>query len=199
MMTGLCNQRKISSRRLHGMTLVEILIAVGIGSIVLAIVAVLTIFSARSFAALSNYQALDQASSLATDLISKEMRQASSVKNFQNSGSTKWIVLDNTNAVPAYTTRYEWTAASKELTVKYSYEAAPRVLLKDCDRWDFVFYQRSPLAGPSFGFSTNMVNQAECKQVTMSWKCSRTVNSTALLNSESVQTAQIVLRNQRTP
>jgi len=181
------------------MTLVEVMVASGIASIVIAIVAVLIVFAARSFAALANYQALDQASSLAADQMSKEIREANRVVNFQNVGNDRWIELSNTNASPAYTIRYDWSAATGTLTSKRSDEADTMVLLTGCERWDFTFQQRTPLPGPAYGFSTNMVNQAECKIVTMTWKCSRSLASTSLINSESVQTAQIVLRNQKTP
>lgn len=181
------------------MTLVEVLVAMAIGSIVMAIVAVLMIFAARSFAALANYQVLDQASSLAADRMSREIRQANKVVSFVNTGNDRHVVFSNTNASPAYSIRYEWSAASRELTLKRSTDAEPTVLLTGCDRWDFLFFQRTPLAGPGYGFSKDMVNQAECKLVTMTWKCSRPLFGTKLINTESVQTAQIVLRNQRTP
>jgi len=190
---------KAGRRSQSGMTLVEVMMASGISTIVLAIVAVLIVFAVRSFAALANYQNLDQASSTAADLMSKEIRNATGVVSFQNVGTTKWILFANTNASPAYTTRYEWTDADQTLTAQRSDEAAANVLLTGCERWDFTFQQRTPLRGPEYGFSTNMVSQAECKVVTMTWKCSRTLNGTKLFNTESVQTAQIVMRNQKTP
>lgn len=183
------------------MTLVELMVASGISVVVIAMVGILVVFAVRSFAALANYQILDQESSLAADQMSKEIRKATSVVNFQNVGTTKWIVFANTNATPAYTTRYEWTQASQALVLSRSDQTNnTETLLEGCERWDFTFQQRTPLKGPSFGFSTNMVNQAECKLVTMTWKCSRALGGgTDLFNTESVQTAQIVMRNQKTP
>ncbi len=199
MKTTTATQDRAPRSNQRGMTLVEVMIASGIGSIVLAIVAVLTVFAVRSFAALGNYQELDQASSLAVDRMSKEIREATSVVSFQNAGTTKWMVFANTNASPAYTIRYEWTEADGLLTAKRSDQELSEILLRGCDRWDFALYQRTPLPGPSFGFSTNIANQAECKLVTMTWQCSRALGGTDLLNTETVQTAQIVIRNQRTP
>lgn len=194
------NQIKRWEGAKRGMTLVEVMVASGIASIVLAIVAVLGLFAARSFAALSNYQALDEASSFAADNMSKEIRQATSVVGFTNQGNSRWIEFANTNASPAYTFRYDWTDASRELTRQRSTESGPpKPLLTGCERWDFTFHQRTPLQGPDFGFSSNIANQAECKLVRMTWKCSRSINGTTLLNTETVQTAQIVLRNQKTP
>lgn len=183
----------------HAMTLVEVLVTLGIGSVVLLVVAVLVVFALRSFAALANYQALDEAGSFAADNMSKEIREATRVVSFANQGTSRWIVFANTNASPAYTFRYDWTAAGRELTRQRSTEAGPTVLLTGCDRWDFTFHQRTPQPGPGFGFSTNIANQDECKLVTMTWKCSRSINSKTVRNTETVQTAQIVLRNQKTP
>lgn len=199
MKTSLTLLGNLSRTRNHGMTLVEVLIASGIGAIVLGVIAVLIVFSARSFAALANYQALDQASANTADRMSRELREADGVGNFENKGNLRYVVFSNSIATPPYTIRYEWSATTRELTMKRSLDANAEVLLTDCDRWDFTFYQRSPLPAPQYGFSPNMANQAECKLVTMSWKCSRPIFSTELFNTESVQTAQIVLRNQKTP
>jgi type II secretory pathway pseudopilin PulG len=187
-------------RAQSAMTLVEVMIASAISTVVIAIVMVLVVFAVRSFAALANYQVLDQASSSAADHMSREIREATSVVSFQNVGTTKSIVFDNTNASPSYTLLYEWTEADQTLTSKRSDQPDTKVLLEGCERWDFTFQQRTPLKGPTFGFSTNMVNKAECKVVTMTWKCSRALGGgTSLFNTESVQTAQIVIRNQKTP
>jgi type II secretory pathway pseudopilin PulG len=192
--------RKTKSRRQSAMTLVELMFASAISTVVIAIVMLLVVYAVRSFAALANYQILDQASSTTANEMSREIRKATSVVNFQNAGSTKWVEFANTNASPTYTIRYEWTEADQTLTSKRSDQADAEALLEGCERWDFTFQQRTPLKGPTFGFSTNMVNQAECKVVTMTWKCSRTLGGgTSLFNTESVQTAQIVLRNQKTP
>lgn len=188
------------SRREAGITLVEIMVATAISTMVIAVVAVLVIFALRSFVALANYQILDQASAMAADKMSREIREATSVKSFQPNGTTKRIVFENTNASPAYTITYEWTDAARTLTaVRSDQPNNTDVLLEGCDRWDFIFQQRTPQRGPNFGFTTNMANNAEAKVVTMTWKCTRALAGTGLFNTESVQTAQIVIRNQKTP
>ena len=58
------------------MTLVELMVATGVGSIVLAAVMALSLFSARSFAALGNYVDLDIKSRTALDQMSSDIRQA---------------------------------------------------------------------------------------------------------------------------
>jgi type II secretory pathway pseudopilin PulG len=186
-------------RRQQGMTLVEVLFAMGIGTTVLGVMAVLMVFAARSFAAMANYQAMDKASSLAADLMSREIREATGVVSYQNAGATRWVVFANTNATPAYTIRYDWSDAVRNLTATRSDQAQATVLLQGCDQWDFLFQQRTPLAGPVFGFSTNMASAVETKLVTMTWRCTRAIGGSGLLNTETVHTAQIVMRNQQTP
>ncbi len=61
------------------MTLVELMIATGLGTVVLSAVMALTIFSARSFAAVTNYVDLDVKSRAAADRMSQEIRQATNV------------------------------------------------------------------------------------------------------------------------
>jgi hypothetical protein len=72
-----------------------------------------------------------------------------------------------------------------------------RVLLTECDRWDFKLFTRAPNVT-----STNIVfNPTQdlnaCKLIDMSWKCSRTILGQPV-NTESVQTAKVVLRNKIT-
>jgi hypothetical protein len=71
---------------------------------------------------------------------------------------------------------------------------APMVVLTGCDRWKVWLYNRAPNINStnlSFNPATSLAN---CKLVNMSWKCSRTILGSKI-NTESVQTAQIVLRN----
>ena len=196
---NLCTQAAARRRRRLAMTLTEVMVALAIGSVVLAIVAVLIVFAARSFAALANYQVLDQASSITADTMSQEIREATAVVSFVNTGAVRHMLFSNTIAATPYTVRFEWSEDTQELTMKRSLDAESRVLLTGCERWDFEFYQRTPLPAPGYGFSTNIANQSECKLVSMTWKCARPLLGTKLINTESVQTAQIVLRNQRTP
>lgn len=176
------------------MTLLEMLFAIGIGSLVLAVVLVLVLFAARSFIALGNYAALDQQSRLGADVITREIREATAVVAWQKTATARSLTL--TNALEGYGVRYTWDASSRNLVVRRSDAPADRVLLAGCDLWDFQLWQRTPQPGPTNAFFPALT-PAQSKIVDMSWKCSRTVGLTALLNTETVQTAQIVLRNQR--
>jgi type II secretory pathway pseudopilin PulG len=184
----------VRRRRCAAMTLLEVLVALGIGSLVLAIVAALVVFAARSFVALGNYSTLDQQSRLGADKMTREMRQATAVVSWQKSATAKSIVV--TNAIDGYGVRYWWDSTSRNLMGRKSSEAADRLVLSGCDNWDFALWQRTPQPNQTNVFYPALT-PLQCKLVDMTWKCSRAVVSTKLINTETVQTAQIVLRNQR--
>lgn len=177
--------------RRAGFTLVEACLAVALGTLVLAVVASITVYSSRTFSAISNYVDLDVHSRFALDIISREARQCTSVIDYQTNGSVTSITLTNTQAGTAMRLVYN----SSQGTLTYQKTSKPdKVLLTSCDRWNAWIYTRAPSI-----YSTNITfnaatNLASCKLINMSWKCSRTIMGSKL-NTESVQTAQIVLRN----
>src|SRR5258707_14680982 len=69
----------------RGWTMVEMMVAIGAGSLLLTAVAQITVFTARSFVAMGNYADLDRASRNALDVISREIRQAKSVGSYSTS------------------------------------------------------------------------------------------------------------------
>ena len=181
-----------------GMSLVEIMVASGIGSIVLTAVMVMWGFGSRSFVAMGNYRDLDAKSQYALDMMSREIRQATRVIDIQNTGTTKWLTLTNVDA--GVRLKYSWDATERTLTYERSGQE-PMVLLRECDAWQFAMYQRTPQKNQTNTFfPAKNVNgnpdMAICKLVDMSWKCSRKILGQKV-NTESVQTAQIVLRNKQ--
>src|SRR5437660_12607983 len=69
-------------RRSAGMTLFEIMFALGIGGLVMAGVCSLYFYSYRSFAAQLNYVDLDQYSQRALDKMSQQIRQVQAMTDF---------------------------------------------------------------------------------------------------------------------
>src|SRR6266550_5821000 len=68
--------------RCSGMTLPELMIAIGISGLVFAAVGVMVFFSGRSYAALANYVDLDNKSRQALDRMTKDLRQVDAVTSF---------------------------------------------------------------------------------------------------------------------
>jgi len=180
----------VRSRR-AGFTLVEASIAVGLGTLVLAVIASITVYSSRTFSAMGNYVDLDVHSRYALDVISREARQATAVIDCQTNGPINYITLTNTQTSTGF--RLVYNTLGNTLTLQKSGQAN-KVLLTGCDRWNAWLYTRAPIiTGTNITFNA-ATNLASCKLINMSWKGSRTIIGSKL-NTESVQTAQIVLRN----
>src|SRR2546425_1489795 len=118
----------------RGMTLVEIMVAVGISSIALSTVAAFAFYSARSFAAIGNYVELDNTSRKAVDLMTKEIRQTAGLSDYQ----TNALTFADYDGKPL---QYIYDPAEQKLTrVK---DAISTVLLTGCDSLEFYIYQRT--------------------------------------------------------
>lgn len=164
------------------MTLVEMLIAVAIGMIVMAAVATLTVFTIRSFVALGNYNDLDQASRNALDSMSREIRQCKSLTSY----ATNQLVFNNQNGDNL---TFVWNPNTRILS--RTLLGQTKVLLNQCDYLRFGMSQQNPSNDFNFYPTTSL---ATAKLVDVSWTCSRQILGKKV-NTESVQTAKIVIRN----
>jgi hypothetical protein len=183
---------------LAGVSLVEVMVAMGLGSLVLASVASLSLYGTQSSMALVNYSDLDSKSRYGLDVISREIRQATAVVAMDVS-SNKSLTL--TNASLGLSSRLTWNAGARTLTLERTGQA-PLTALTECDQWNFSLYQRTPFITPTNVFfypatnSSGVLDLTLCKLINMSWKCSRQIMAKKL-NTESVQGAQLVLRNKQ--
>jgi hypothetical protein len=185
-------------RKTVAMTLVELLVSCGLGSLVLSVIAMLWFFSARSFASLGNYTELDQRSQHALDLVTRDVRECSQVIAFTNTGPVRTISL--TNEDRNINIKYTWDSTLRTLVCEKTGEA-PITYLTECESCDFVPYQRTPLKNKTYVFypATNINGNYDvtlCKLVSMNWKCTRSILGNAV-NSERTESAQIVLRNKQ--
>jgi len=164
------------------MTLVELLVSMSIGLIVLAALGTFMVYTARSFAALGNYNDLDQASRLALDVMSRDIRQVKSVSTYSSNDLT-FVNYDGTAL------RYFWDPATR--TLRRTVRGRESVLLTECNYLRFGISQRNP--SNNFNFYPPS-NTTLTKLVDVSWSCSRDIMQRAV-NTEQVQTAKIVIRN----
>ena len=65
------------------------------------------------------------------------------------------------------------------------------MLLTECDQLSFAIFQRNPSNSVYDYFPT--ATATNCKMVNVNWTCTRKILGSAV-NSESVQTAKIVIR-----
>lgn len=181
-----CNATSIKpGGRRKAYTLVELLIVVAIGGILMASLAQLMVFTGRSFAALLNYIELDRYSRNALDQMVWKIRQCDQLTAY--STNRLQFSYSGTN-----TLIYEYSSNAKTLTETDA--GTSKILLRGCSSLGFAIFQRNTAAGTYDQFPATMTNSA-AKLVQMSWTCSRSVLG-GLVNSESVQSAKIVIRNQ---
>jgi prepilin-type N-terminal cleavage/methylation domain-containing protein len=166
-----------------GMTLVEMMVAIAIASIVFAAVGSLAMFTSRSFVAMGNYSDLDRVSCNALDQMSRDIRQTRGLSAYS---STK-LTFNDYDGTPLI---FEYDANDSTLIRKKG--SVKTVLLTQCDLLSFNISQRNPSNDFTFyGVSSNL-NTA--KLIDVNWRCSRKILGNKV-NTESVQTAKIVLRN----
>jgi len=174
-----------SSGRFSGtvaFTLFEMILALGLGSMVLAVAAAFTVYTARSFVATANYADLDAASRHAVDLMTRDIRQAKTLTSF---ATNQVVFTDVTNGTFSYT----WDPGAATLTRIYNGQSS--VILTSCDYLTFHIAQRTPSNNFTFWAATATTN---AKLVDVSWNCSRQIVGQKV-NTESIQTAKITLRN----
>lgn len=171
------------------MTLIEVLAASGVGLIVMAVVAVLSVYALRSFTAMGNYADLESKSRFAMDRISRDLRQATGVISTNPLSATKRICL--TNAVEGVTIALAWYAEERVLECEKDGQPV-RTYLSECDEWGFTLYQRTPKPGlTNLFYPTD--DLSACKMIEMNWKCSRTMLGRKW-HTESAQSMRVVLR-----
>jgi len=169
---------------LAGETLVGILFATGIGSLVLLSLAAIYMFSARSFTEMANYMDLDGQSRLAMDLASRDIRRADRLSAYATNQLT---FLFGTNQI-----RFTYDSSNKTLVRATATNST--VLLKDCDYLRFDILQKTPSNGAYEFYPA--ATATNCKIVQLTWTCSRKIYGTKA-NTANVQAAKIVIRSQK--
>ncbi|TMQ00465.1 MAG: prepilin-type N-terminal cleavage/methylation domain-containing protein [Verrucomicrobia bacterium] len=169
--------------RTRGMTLVEVLMAVGVSGLVFAAVATQMFSSGRSFAALANYVALDSSSRNALDTMTKEIRQADRLTDYKPTR----LQFDTINGALTY----EFEPSTR--TLKRTQAGQTMMLLTEVDSLQFSMFQRNPVGGSVDQYSTT--DPSLCKVVQISWSCSRQILGKKA-TTESVQSAKVVIRKE---
>jgi hypothetical protein len=173
------------------MTLVETLIALGLGSLVLSTVMSFTGFTARSFGSLGCYYSINSESRAALDRMTRDIRQT----DFLTSYTANKLVFQTTdpNSTNRYTLAYTYSPGAGTLTRTFNGNST--LLLTDCTCYHFDLYQRNPsLTNGGELVSLISTNQPRLvKAIDISWVCARTLQKRTN-NTEVVQSARVVIR-----
>ena len=166
-----------------GMTLVELMVATGVGSLVLASIVTVFVTSNRTFVSMGNYVAMDQASRIALDQMTRDIRKSKNILTF----STNKLVFNYSGTTNL---TYLYDLESRQL-VQWKTGGQTNVLLSSCDLLTFSMFSNIPQAGGALT-STTDVNKG--KAISVAWRCSRKILGKKV-NTEDMQEAQIVIRN----
>jgi prepilin-type N-terminal cleavage/methylation domain-containing protein len=173
-------------------TLVELSLALAVSGLILASTLSFSVYASKSFAAIHNYVDLEQRSQVAIDSMLRDIRETQFLLSYSTAtlpnGNTITNVLtfrdsDGTNMTFNFTNNVLLKTKGPET----------KMLLTNVDFLTFQMFKRVPVGGTFDQFPTG--TPTNCKLVSVSWICSRTIIGSKL-NTESVQTAKIVIRKQ---
>jgi hypothetical protein len=172
-----------STNKRSAFSLAEMMVSLGIASMLMAALASLVTYTGRSFAAMANYTDLDRRSRNALDTMSQQIRQTTKLTAATTNSVT---FLDCDGKTLAFT----YSPAARTLSRSKTGEA-DKVLLRGCDELTFSIFQRNPIGGTYDVYPT--ATPATCKLIQVRWVCSRDLIRSKV-NTESVQSAKIVIR-----
>lgn len=172
-----------SVNRRRGFTLSELLIGSGAASLLLTVLAALSIYGARSVQGLVNYSDLNAMGMNALDQMTRDIRQATSVM----SASTNRLVFNrNTGQTPL---TFSYNPETQTLT--RAVDGVTNVLLTGCEGVKFSLYQRTPIKGTYDQYPP--ATAADAKVVGLEWDCSRSLLG-RLRHSQHTLSAKVVIR-----
>ncbi len=179
--------------REKGLTLIELMISMSIMGIASAALGTMMLFGAHSVAQLSNYAELDASNRQAVDRLTRELRQAQYVSGFNNNTNYSWLTMRN-GSHEDVTYSFDGTKKTMSRTVN----GVPEVLLTNCTILSFSCYQRNPTLNGFEIYDIGKNNpQKYIKAVELTWRTRKTLSGSAVINSENVQTARIIIRKQQ--
>ncbi len=187
---------KISQPGQRAFTLIEMLVAFGVGVTVVGVIVALGIVTAQNYKAITNYVNMDDQSRNALDLISREIREASALVSFNTNNPQTLVFANHTDGTSVTLT---YSSSAQTLTLAKTGQAT-KTLLTGCAKFNFQMFNRHPMTNTyafyyATNFTTGQLDARVCKVINMNWKCSRAMGLGSTLNTEIVQTAQVVLRN----
>ncbi|HWW02089.1 MAG TPA: prepilin-type N-terminal cleavage/methylation domain-containing protein [Candidatus Acidoferrum sp.] len=181
-------------------TLIEMMVAVAVFSIVAAALGTIFMFSLRSYAAMANYALLDQYDRQAMDLVTKEIRQAQSFVDYTSNATTRALIITNGDGVQV---TYAFDS-SKQRVTRAGTDGSFKILLTNCNLLSFNLFMRPPAPPTNSLFdgyppviASGSGWQKTVKVIQLSWKTSMSICPTPIVNSEDIQTACIVIRKQQ--
>lgn len=169
--------------RRWGITLAELMVAIGVTSLIVGVTLVLAVSTGRSFVEMVNYVDLDHNNRMTLDIMTRDLRQVRALESYT---TNSLIFLDKDNQP----LRYTYSPADQTLVRVKGGEKI--VVLENCEKLEFALYQRTPMSN---NFDLYPINQTtNTKVVRVTWNCTRKLFG-RVVNAEQAQCARIVIRN----
>jgi Tfp pilus assembly protein PilW len=130
-----CKNTFTNARRRAAFTLIEVIIAAGLGLMIATAILTLTWFSSRNFVAMSNYTDMSQLSRLALDKMSKDIRQMRQLTSF----TTNSLVMRDSSG---NSTGFVYDPNARTLVKTNA--GVTTTYLTECDALQFWVYQHTP-------------------------------------------------------
>jgi YD repeat-containing protein len=167
-----------------GWVLAETMVAVVVGITFLVALMVIFVNSSVSFAGVGNYINMDRRSRNALDQMTWNIRNAKVLTSFDPAA-----LVFNYDTAGTINLAYRYDASSRMVTEEWTVGGVTttNILLTGCDSFAFSLYDHDLLP-------TTDVSAGQGKVISIGWNCSGT--SLSRTNSEYMQQAQIVIRNQ---
>ena len=174
----------VRRKQSEGWVLTETMVAIGVGITFLVAFMGIFVTSSVSFAAVGNYINMDHRSRNALDRMTKYIRSAKVLASFDPAA-----LVFNYDSAGTTNLAYRYDASARAVTEEWTVAGTTTssTLLTGCDRFAFSLFDHdlAPTTDASAG---------QGKVISIAWHCFGTaLNRT---NSEYMQQAQIVIRNQ---
>jgi hypothetical protein len=174
---------KLRHRAAAAFTLVEFMVASGLGLLASTAIIAFTLFTARGLVVMTNYTDMALASRMALDKMSRSMRLMSKLTAYETNSITLQDAKGNS-------LRYAWNPTARTLICISGGQT--NTYLTGCDSLQFWIYQHTLKSNTFDCYEPAYVTNARLVQLT--WTCSRQIMR-AKVNTELVESAKIALRN----
>jgi len=156
-----------------------------LASMLFAALAVVYLYSARSFAGLSNYMEMDGNARLALDVMSADIRQADGITSYASNALT----------LKFGTNQLAYTLDTSRRNLNRQYGSVLKTLLTDCEDVHYDVFDRNPTNGV-YDYYPDPASATNSKVVEVTVLCTRSLLGRKA-NSTVVQSAKIVIRKQK--
>jgi hypothetical protein len=168
---------------LVGFSLSELMVTLGLSTVVAAGILSFYLYSNQTFANLTNHVLMEQHNSYVIDLLSKQIRQT---KRLIGYSSTSLTFAD------ADSNSLQFIYDSAAQTLSRISLSTTNILLTNCTSLQFQIYPDS-MQSSAFDVTSNATNAAQCRIVGITWNCARVTRG--VTNSEPLQGAKVLIRN----